>query len=101
MARISPILAVAVTMAIANPATAETYAQAFPDSARRLTDEGRKVVKPLDFKQGDVSLADGHAKLSVPKGYFFLDPTSATQFLTRIWRNPNADGILGMLVPAG
>jgi uncharacterized membrane-anchored protein len=101
MSRISSILAVAVTMAIANPVVAETYAQAFPQSASRLTDEGRKVVEPLDFKQGDVSLADGHAKLSVPKGYFFLDPASATQFLTRIWRNPNADGILGLLVPAG
>ncbi len=30
MSRISPMLAVAVAMAIANPATAETYAQAFP-----------------------------------------------------------------------
>jgi uncharacterized membrane-anchored protein len=57
----------------------------------------------LDYKQGEISLNDGMATVRVPEDFRFLDAQGSRKLLVEGWGNPegSADGVLGMLVPAG
>ncbi len=65
---------------------------------KRLT----SLVKNLKYQQGEISLRDGLAKLSVPKEFKYLGPDDAETVLVKLWGNPpTAEKPLGLLIPAG
>jgi uncharacterized membrane-anchored protein len=71
-----------------------------PDPAARLA-EIRRLAAELKPQQGDIILADGLAKVSLPDTFRYLNPADTRTVLTKIWGNPAGDTTLGMLVPAG
>ena len=54
----------------------------------------------LDFKQGEISVGKGVAKLNVPPGFRFLSPADSQKVLVDLWGNPKGEPPLGMLFPA-
>lgn len=67
----------------------------------QLTDEMKKLVETLDYKQGFVDLPQAHAKLNLPPEFYFLDKEDSARVLTQLWGNPPeaAEGSLGMIFP--
>jgi len=78
-----------------------------PVAGRAQTDsnrlaEVRQLVKNLKYQQGEISLQDGLAKLTVPKEFNFLGPDDTETVLVKLWGNPPAHRKpLGLLIPAG
>lgn len=56
--------------------------------------------KSLNYQQGEISVADGKAVLSVPASFRFLGAADARMVLEGPWGNPPDESVLGMLVPA-
>lgn len=73
-----------------------------PDAAAeaRLA-AARKIADGLTYRQGDTVIGGGLAKISVPEKFRFLDAKDAAIVLTKLWGNPEREGTLGALVPAG
>jgi len=57
------------------------------------------IEESLDYQSGVIELEIGNSKLTVPKGFLFLDKTQSIYVLTDLWGNPPDSSILGMLVP--
>ena len=60
----------------------------------------KKLADSLNYQKGDITLRGGLAKIHVPTGFRYLDPTDAGTVLSKIWGNPPNPNTLGMLVPA-
>ena len=57
----------------------------------------------LGYQTGNVTIGGGIATIAVPESFRFIGPDGARRLLTQGWGNPpeSADGVLGMLIPAG
>ncbi len=71
-----------------------------PDPAARLA-EYRKLTAGLKYQQGEVVLRGGVAKIKLPAEFRYLDPAGTDTVLSKIWGNPQDNGVLGLIVPAG
>jgi len=87
-------------LALAHPLSANTFEETFPQYMDVLTPEDLALMEPLDFQQGEVSLGNGLATMTIPEGYLYLDPRGAAHVLEQIWGNPPDDGVLGLVMPA-
>ncbi|MEZ5923788.1 MAG: DUF2167 domain-containing protein [Hyphomicrobiaceae bacterium] len=83
------------------PLHAKTFAELFPGVSYQNA-EAQTFVAGLDYRQGEIRLAEAKATLNVPDGFYFLGAGDARKVLVDLWGNPpaNADGVLGMLFPA-
>ncbi len=66
------------------------------DSSQIWNDQ---IEKSLNYKTGVIELGEGNAKLTVPRGFRFLDREQSMYVLTDLWGNPADSSTLGMLVP--
>ena len=72
-----------------------------PDAAERSAAE-QAFESSLRWRQGEVVLGDGIARLDLGEGFRFLDPDDAERVLVDAWGNPPSEQkSLGMLFPAG
>ncbi len=57
----------------------------------------------LGYQTGTITLKDGIATIRLPESFRFIGPEGSRRLLTEGWGNPGgaADGVLGMLIPAG
>jgi len=57
----------------------------------------------LGYQTGTITLNDGIATIRLPETFRFIGPEGSRRLLTEAWGNPPgaADGVLGMLIPAG
>jgi uncharacterized membrane-anchored protein len=79
-----------ITSHAANPPTPESHLL-----------EIKKLADGLQYKQGEVTLKNGLAKINVPAEFKYLDPADTDTVLTKIWGNPpTGQKTLGMLVPS-
>lgn len=51
------------------------------------------------YQHGDIPLENGVATLKVPAGFKYLDPAQSSRVIVDLWGNPNAEGILGIILP--
>ncbi|HEY0978885.1 MAG TPA: DUF2167 domain-containing protein [Flavobacteriales bacterium] len=51
------------------------------------------------YQHGRVELSNGVAGLDIPKGFKFLDQQQSADVIVGLWGNPDADGVLGMVLP--
>lgn len=63
----------------------------------------RRIAAQLHPVSGDVRIPQANAVLHLGEGYYFLPANEARLVLTEAWGNPSrlADGVLGMVFPAG
>ncbi len=66
-----------------------------------FNEKGQKFLDGIDVKTGKISLANG-IELSLPEGFYYLDPADAQEVLEGAWGNPpgNQDDTMGMIFPA-
>jgi uncharacterized membrane-anchored protein len=57
------------------------------------------IEKTLHYQHGEISLEGGIAKISIPQGFKFLNKEEASMVITKIWGNPSAKNVLGMIMP--
>ncbi len=57
------------------------------------------INNSFTFQQGVITLKNGMAKLTVPKGFKFLDSEQSTRVLVELWGNPPGQQTEGMLFP--
>jgi uncharacterized membrane-anchored protein len=81
---------VVVSVLLGLSAAAETPAKITPE----------QIEAQLHYRQGEVMLEDGVAKLAIPAGFRYLDPADAKRVLVEGWGNPDHGKNLGMIVPA-
>ena len=79
---------------------AVTQAAAPPDREGRVA-EAKKLADSLHYQTGEITLRGGLARINLPGQFRYLDAKESRTVLTRIWGNPESDGVLGMLVPTG
>jgi uncharacterized membrane-anchored protein len=58
-----------------------------------------RFLRSLQYRTGDVPLADAGATLHVAPGFQFLGHDDARKVLEQYWGNPPDDSVLGLLVP--
>lgn len=85
--------------AAATPLWAVDFTEAFPADSKSYP-EMAELMKGLDFQQGEVTIGNGLATLSVSQDYYYLNPTDTAFVLEQIWGNPPGDPVLGMIFPA-
>lgn len=73
---------------------------AFAQSSEPEPMTAEQFEASLDFRQGDITLADGVATIHVSERYRYLGPDDAARLLTEGWGNPPGGETLGMLFPA-
>ncbi len=80
---------------------AATEATPVPDAAD-AQQAAEQLVHGLHYRQGEITLQGGTARLNVPDTFHFLDAADARKVLVDLWGNPPeaANKVLGMLVPA-
>ncbi len=59
----------------------------------------QQIEASLQYQYGEITLGNGLAKITVPKGFKYLDAEQAGFVLTELWGNPESGSTLGMLVP--
>lgn len=59
-----------------------------------------EIEKTFNYQTGTITLADGNAKLVIPKGFKYLDAAQTRMVLEQLWGNPEDTTILGSLIPA-
>lgn len=86
----------------ANPTSAAPPAAQDQEAAAAEADARlAALLKALRWQQGEITLRDGLAKLSVPAGFRFLGPEDSATVLTKVWGNPpQSERPLGMIFPA-
>jgi uncharacterized membrane-anchored protein len=86
----------------------DAAAEAAPETEKELTEEEIRAAmaaereafeKTITRRSGAVDIAAGHATLSVPAGYYFLDKADTKRVLEEAWGNPPDDAPEGMLFP--
>src|SRR5882757_8666954 len=99
MSRSSLCLAIFLVCAGFSPLHAQNP-EATPEQEGRMR-VAKKLADGLHYKQGEVILKGGLAKINVPAEFRYLDSSDTDTVLTKIWSNPPSDErTLGMLVPA-
>lgn len=59
----------------------------------------QEIEASLTYQYGEITLGNGLAKITVPKGFKYLDPKQSEFVLTELWGNPASGSTLGMLLP--
>ncbi|HEX5007877.1 MAG TPA: DUF2167 domain-containing protein [Hyphomonadaceae bacterium] len=86
----------------------EAGAQAAPEAAREMSEEEIRAAlakereefeKTITRRSGAVDIAAGHATLTIPAGYYYLDKADTKRVLEDAWGNPPDDSPEGMLFP--
>jgi len=72
---------------------------AFAQEIDSLQLEMQQIESSMKYQHGEISLRDGIAKITVPKGFKYLDAEQAEYVLTDLWGNPKSGTTLGMLIP--
>ena len=90
----------AVTVASATPASVSAPSSAEAASAAAAE---ASFMAQLHPKTGNITLAEADATLALGDKYYFLDAADTRKVLVDVWGNPPslADGVLGMVLPAG
>lgn len=65
------------------------------------TEKIKKLLATLNPQQGEVTISDGLAKLSVPENFIYFDTKGARTVLEDLWGNPPDPEVLGLIVPKG
>ena len=93
------LLPAQVCFALDTPAPADTPVP----SVDGTPDVAPEPSPSLHLRQGKIDLSNGLAELNVPEGFRYLDAADSRKVLVDVWHNPPeaAEGVLGMLVPAG
>lgn len=92
-------LFVALLAAVAAPAHAIPFDEAYPGAIDQLSPESHALVAPLDFKTGDVVIGNNLATLSLGDKFYYLNPSNTSHVLQTIWGNPPSEPGLGMIFP--
>jgi uncharacterized membrane-anchored protein len=83
-------------------------AEAAPEAEKELTEEEIRAAiaadreafeKTITRRTGVVDVAAGHATLTVPAGYYYLDKADTKRVLEEAWGNPPDDAPEAMLFP--
>lgn len=59
----------------------------------------QEIENSLNYQSGIIELKSGNAKLTVPKGFRYLDEAQSRYVLSDLWGNPIDSSVLGLLVP--
>jgi len=62
-------------------------------------EEIQRLIKEMDFKQGDISIGNKIAVLHVGTDYKFFNTKDADIFLSKVWGNPAGFSGLGLILP--
>jgi len=91
-------LLLASLLTCAGFATLQAQNPEAPDSPRTKL---HKLAENLRYKQGEITLKEGLAKLNVPPEFRYIDGADADTVLVKMWGNPpSGERTLGMLLPA-
>ena len=110
MKRSTRLLAAAAAFLLPAILSAKPATQATPAAAAPSTPEARQAQARIDAIQrrlhpvsGDVAIPGANAVLHLGRDYYFLPADEARVVLTEGWGNApsQADGVLGMVFPAG
>ncbi len=72
------------------------------DDTNQIPPKILQLLQGLKYRQGEIDLGDGLAKLTVPKEFNFLGADDAETVLVKLWGNPPAQKKpFGLLLPAG
>ncbi len=94
------IIALAIAAALALPARADEK-QPSPQEIAAVQ-KAMKAIGELQYKSGEISLADGKVKIVLPPEFQYLDAANARKVMVDIYGNPpQASGGDGMIVPKG
>ena len=96
-----PIIAVlAIVAALFLPARADEKKPS--PKEMEMIQKAMKAIGELQYQSGEVSLAGGKVKLTLPPEFQYLDPANARKVLVDIFGNPPDSGSTdGMIVPKG
>ena len=96
-----PIIAVlAIVAALFLPAHADEKKPS--PKEMEMIQKAMKAIGELQYQSGEVSLAGGKVKLTLPPEFQYLDPANARKVLVDIFGNPPDSGSTdGMIVPKG
>lgn len=59
----------------------------------------QEIEESLTYQHGEITLGNGLARITVPKGFKYLDAEQSEFVLTQLWGNPASGSTLGMLLP--
>ncbi len=88
----------------ANPPSAPGQStQGLTPEQQALVAKFRDISATLNPRGGDIPLKDAQATLHLGQAYYFIGPEASRRVLVEAWGNPpsSADGVLGMIFPAG
>ena len=96
-----PILLAAGLLPVS--ASADAPPDATPPGHQKTEEQLTAIADGLQPKHGKITLENGVATLDVPEGFDFLDAGDARKVIVDLFGNPPnvADGVLGMIKPAG
>ena len=89
-------------------ASTDATAEASPEAGKEPTEEEIRAAiaaereafeKTITRRSGVVDIAAGHARLTVPAGYYYLDKADTKRVLEGAWGNPPDNAPEGMLFP--
>lgn len=84
----------------APPATAEDSLAASLSAMDSLTGAYLdSMARSFTFQHGHVELENGVASLDIPAGFKFLDRAQSARVIVDLWGNPDADGVVGIILP--
>jgi uncharacterized membrane-anchored protein len=96
----SIIAAIAVTASLFLPVRADEN-KPLPKEMEAFQ-KAMKMIGELQYQSGEISLAGGKVKLTLPPEFQYLDPANARKVLVDIFGNPpNSGSTDGMIVPKG
>lgn len=77
--------------------------QNLSDEQKQYAVWAKDLWQSLDRQNGEISLSNGIARLTVPDEFYYLNPVDAKKILVEVWENPpqSSEGVLGMLLPTG
>ncbi len=58
-----------------------------------------QFLRSLNYRSGDIKIADAGATLHVKPGFRYLEQADARKVLEQYWGNPPDESVLGLLVP--
>lgn len=62
-------------------------------------DPAQSFVDSLQFRDGEIPLAQANARFRLDAGFRFLEQADARRVLEEFWGNPPDDSVLGLIVP--
>jgi len=64
-------------------------------SAYKTLDSAEKA---MNYEQGIINISDGVARVTIPKGFKFINEKQSQYILESLWQNPPDASVLGMIV---